>query len=562
MAGPADAKVSASKKAQIKRQLKKAVKHNPKVVSKKWFLKKASLVNFKLPVTIRLRSSDTAANPNNANIDLGASLGRREIDLGGSLAAEIVFHDSYDGGALGNVDVNILPSTTRNLTSTSVPLLWNNQVSAPGTSYDSTLLLPSFGSAALLALSGHAPGCGDITAAGAGSSPVALPTDVPFGKFLLNSNGTPHVTGVNPGPPPTPATNAGDGAGLPGVPIYANPTDYANHATPVGFAPARVTGAGGFDNTIDAIKTSKQLNNNVLDNNNVGGNPDPFPGTALVDPTADGVTGNPTAKDVVLRTNALKLNVATPGVEINQSTNTNDGTNAQNGVAGSQNMVLGKSGGQANLFGSIPGKGYGIDVTVNLATRINSILRIVDQDAFEPLIVNGNWPAAVFGCGQVWTGGVQNYIPAVRLKGDLKIAPAITSDGHLRIAKATISSLGDPARVALSACLAPYTSYNPEVPANLAVQAANGTTPNGTLATSQLPASPDSISGPPAANCNAAPTGIVANSALPPATVQQLSPAAVANGYSPNVGSGAAVSVAGDLTVGNVSADILVGDVG
>ncbi len=50
------------------------------------------------------------------------------------------------------------------------------------------------------------------------------------------------------------------------------------------------------------------------------------------------------------------------------------------GVEGTQNIVLGQSGGQANLFGNIPGKSYGIDVTVNLSTKINSILREVDGD--------------------------------------------------------------------------------------------------------------------------------------------------------------------------------------
>src|SRR6188472_3694754 len=142
-AGPASARthrLSAKQKAHIRAQLRKQVKKNPKVIRSRSFLKKASLVNFKLPVTIRLRDSSSAANPNNANIDLGASLGQREIDLGGKLAAEIVFHDSFDGGALGNVDINILPSATKSLTSTSVPLLWNSDVSRAGTSWDSTLL--------------------------------------------------------------------------------------------------------------------------------------------------------------------------------------------------------------------------------------------------------------------------------------------------------------------------------------------------------------------------------------------------------------------------------------
>ncbi len=536
MASPASAHMSAKKKAHIARQLRKAVKHNPKVVGKHWFLKKASLVNFKLPVTIRLRDSSTATNPNNANIDLGASLGQREIDLGGKLAAEIVFHDSYDGGALGNVDVNILPSSTKSLSSTSVPLLWNHDVGSAGTSYDSTLLLAGGFPASTLAALGHAPGCGDVH----NSTPAAEGNsygNIPFGYHVLDGAG-------NPAP--------GTGSGLPGVPIHqSTPT-----GTTLGFAPAHIASTNpNVDNSIDAVASSKALTGTPsVDNSHVGGSLSPFPYSAQSTP--GGFTQPPSAADTVLRTNALSLNVATAGTEVNQSTNTD-------GVAGSQNIVIGKSGGQANLFGSIPGKGYGIDVTVNLATRINSILRIEDQDAFEPLIAGANWPAAIFSCAQVWTGGVQNYIPSVRLKGNLKISPAITSDGHLRIAKATLSSLGDPARVALSACLVPYSAYNTEVPANYTVPTPGvGNTPNpdGSLPPSAMPADSSSIAAAPAANCNAAPTPLVANSALPPSTVTSLTAAQVSNGYTVT-NSGSAVSVAGDLTVGNVSADILVGDV-
>src|SRR5436190_10688814 len=134
---PASAKLTKSQKVHIRHQLRKTIKKNPKLIRSKSFIKKASLVNFKLPVTIRLRNSSSTSNPNNANVDLGASLGQREVDLGGKLAAEIVFHDSYDGGALGNVDLSILPSTTKSLSSTSIPLLWNSDVSQAGSSWDS-----------------------------------------------------------------------------------------------------------------------------------------------------------------------------------------------------------------------------------------------------------------------------------------------------------------------------------------------------------------------------------------------------------------------------------------
>src|ERR1700742_359530 len=141
LAGPASAKkMSAKQRAAVRTQLKKEIKKNPKVINRKSFVKRASLVNFKLPVTIALRGGNTAANPNSASIDLGASLGQREVDLGGSLSAELTFHDSYDGGALGNVDLSILPSANHSLTSTSIPLLWNTQVSDPTTRYDANSL--------------------------------------------------------------------------------------------------------------------------------------------------------------------------------------------------------------------------------------------------------------------------------------------------------------------------------------------------------------------------------------------------------------------------------------
>jgi hypothetical protein len=527
---PASAKLTKSQKAHMRHQLRKQIKKNPRLIRNKHFIKKASLVNFKLPVTIRLRDSGSANNPNSANVDLGTSLGQREVDLGGSLAAEIVFHDSFDGGALGNVDINILPSATKSLTSTSIPLLWNTQVTLPGSSYDSNLLAFAGVPRSTLDATGHKVGCGDVQST---NPDINGAGNLPFAKLLQ----------------PTPG-----GAGLPGVPIYDTLANAGDPAHIVGFAPAAVKGAGGFNNGTDAVAASKVTGDSIANptlNNNVGGNPDPFPYSAQSDPTADGTAGQPTAADTVLRTNALKLNIAAAGTEVDQADNVN-------GVAGSQNLVMGASGGQANLFGNIPGKSYGIDVTVNLATKINSILRVVDQDANEPLFVGGNWPAAVFTCAQVWTGTVQNYIPAVHLQGDLKIAPGITSDGHLRIAKATIAQLGDPTQFAVSACLMPNQAYNTEVPANLAVQVPN--TPGSAQDHSQLPASPDSIAPAPSATCNSAPSALVANSALPPSTVGALAPAAGANGYTVT-NSGSTVSVAAGLDVQNVSADVLIGDV-
>jgi hypothetical protein len=449
-------KLSAKQKAQIRAELRKAVKKNPKVVGKRSFLKKASLVNFRLPVTIALRGGNTASNPNSANIDLGASLGQREIDLGGSLAAEIVFHDSFDGGALGNVDIDIRPSATKTLQSTSIPLLWNSDVT--GVAYGSG-------------------GCQNYN----GAAPVAT-------EDIYDPTGT---TVVAPG-------------GFPVVP--------------------------GVD-SLAAIQPSPI----VGDSNHVGANPTPFPSgsSPFVSP--------PSAQDTVLRTNALNLEVATPG--------DHSGFVPDNGPSGdptqnSQDIHIGKSGGQANLFGNIPGKSYGIDVTVSLQTKIWSILREVDPD-HRQLNIGSPWPASALNCRQAYTGYVDNYIPGVRLQGSLKISPAIMPDGKLRIAKATLaSSTQEKANIALAACLFPYETY--------AAAANSSDTAHVTVPTA--PINPGATrSSLPNAACNDTPTMLVTD-----AGVQTLN-APGADYSATSDGSKAVVS--GVLDVDNVSADVLIGDV-
>lgn len=196
------------------------------------------------------------------------------------------------------------------------------------------------------------------------------------------------------------------------------------------------------------------------DNDSLGPAEQPFP-------VAD-------AQDTVLRTNALALQVAGPGA--------------------------GPSGGHANLFGNIPGRNVSVDVTLSLQTMINAIVRVVDADPGDPL-----------ECHQLWTGAVANTIPGIRLAGSLRIAPAITADGHLRIAKVTVASPpATAARTALSACLLPVSAYAREhVPADR---------PCGGEADPELGVTP-------------------------------LSPDA-----------GAQVTVAGDITVDQVSVDVIIGD--
>ena len=514
VASPASAKMSAKQKAQVRAKLKKQVKKNPAVIKRKSFIRKAALVNFRLPITVRLRDGDkpitpsvkesSTANPNQATIDLGASLGQREINLGGQLAGEIVFHDSFDGGALGNVDLDLRPGP-KALTSTSIPLLWNTNVTAAGTRWDANAL--------------HALGVPESLAP-AGCSNFTGNSALTFGAPFLNS---------------------GAGFSL-GYPYYGSPADYPN--TIGGFLPQKP----GVD-SIDALQASKEPGNH----NALGGMANPFPvGTSPL-------SGAPNVQDTVLRTGALNLEIATPGTTV-------AGFVPNNGPSGdpiqnSQNIVIGKSGGQANLFGNIPGKSYGIDVTVSLATKINSIFRIMDQDTWGPLFTGANYPAGVFGCRQVWSGQVQNYIPGVRLQGNLKISPAITHDGKLRIAKATLASGGmEKANVALAACLVPYAGVAAE---QLSSDTANSTIPapgGFPVADGALPADVFTARPAPTAACNSTPTELVNDSGLTPDSVNPLTNASTSNGYTVAQDGSKAV-VSGLLNVNNVSADILIGDV-
>jgi hypothetical protein len=59
------AKAKRIERARLARQIKR----NPKLITKRSFVKRASLVNFKLPITIRLKNSTVATNPNVANLD-------------------------------------------------------------------------------------------------------------------------------------------------------------------------------------------------------------------------------------------------------------------------------------------------------------------------------------------------------------------------------------------------------------------------------------------------------------------------------------------------------------
>jgi hypothetical protein len=481
--GPAvAAKPSAKQRAHVRKQLRKQIQRHPAVIRKRAFVRRAALVNFKLPITVRLSGATLPTNPNTATVDLGASLGQRAVGLGGTLAGEITFRDSFDGGALGNVDLDLLPSATKSLSTTSIPLLWNTDVTAAGTSWDATYL-------------GGAVGCSNFT----GTAPL------PFGPGLL-----------------------------PGIPYYANAVDAAAGTPVAGYAPV----IPGVDDP-----TLLTASNAIGDSNNLGSNPNPFPYSPSSVPGS--FTQPPSVRDTIFRTTPLQLSIAAPGTQVQQD------NGSPNGPQGSQNIVIGKSGGQANLFGNIPGKAWAIDVTVSLATRINSILRSMDPD-LVPLISGLPWPATYAQCHQAYTGAVQNYIADVRLTGSLRISPGITADGHLRIAKATLASqAGFPTRIALAACLFPYSMYSAENNSSDTVANAVMASGSGPLPTNDLVARP----APTGVNCGATPTRLVAD-----APTVGLNAASAANGYTVT-NDGSRVSVAGDLNVTNVSADVLIGDV-
>jgi hypothetical protein len=291
--------------------------------------------------------------------------------------------------------------------------------------------------------------------------------------------------------------------------------------------------------------------------NNLGGNPTPFPsGTA-----PGGFPATPSVKDAVLRTAPLKLQVATPGTNM-----VNSGTGDH--PTGSQDQLAGKSGGQANLFGNIPGKSYGVDVTVSLTTQINSIFRAVDVDA-QRVREGAAWPAALFNCRQAITGSVTNYIPDVRLKGNLKISPAVTPAGDLRIAKVSLSSLAEPypTHFPVAACLSLYSVLAAQQNATdgTSYPVPTGGAP-GPMNNSELPADTSSYSRitsaqnpdfSAAGTCNSTQTQLTKDAGFTGLSLAQAS-----NGYDSFATStgGDKVSVAADLTVNDVEADVLIGD--
>ena len=586
-------KYSAKQKAEVRKQLGKAIKKNPALIKRRSFLRRAALVNFVLPITIRIRNACDAGTGGvaactgaatqgvalneeaapGAQVNLGPSLGQRAISLGGSLAAEVQFSDSYDGGALGNVGIKILPSTTKFLKSSSVPLLWNPDMSDPATRSD-----VDWAKAATRANSPFAPGIAGLTSGtqGCGDFYSNAPGNTPAAPPLYNS--------VFHGYTPT-GSPFGAGEGYPGYPYYQT----ASSPTPLGYIPS-YPGVDG----LDQLKSDSLVGNN----DHLGPVQQPFPYGAGVTP--GGLPAQPNIENTIFRTNALHLSIAPPGIQVDGSLGTagNAGTSTPagptgltNGPGGTQSFITGQSGGQANLFGNIPGKDASIDVTVNLATAINAIARIVDQDVFSlPLVSGDYYPAGIFNCHQVWLGAVQNYIPGIRLKGSLRIAPAITKDGKVRIAKATVGTQQD-THVALSACLFPTRAYvrynfnaasfgfnNTSVAAVVPGPATTGTPAQ--LGSGLWPVNSDALpifqdqeffnpagpnygnyggNAPSGTQCNSPAFKLVEKAGFSGDVLPYTNTSNLADGYTTNA-SGATVTVAGDIAVQNLNVDVVIGD--
>jgi len=128
--------------------------------------------------------------------------------------------------------------------------------------------------------------------------------------------------------------------------------------------------------------------------------------------------------------------------------------------------LVGGSGGKANLFGApVNGlaNGNSVDVTVNLGTDITAIARQVDGQYPGPAGPNtanektGNI-SSYFNCRQAWTGNIRNYLTGIKLVGALRISPAITADGKVRIAKVALRT-PSPVPESLAACLEPYQLF-------------------------------------------------------------------------------------------------------
>jgi hypothetical protein len=150
--------------------------------------------------------------------------------------------------------------------------------------------------------------------------------------------------------------------------------------------------------------------------------------------------------------------------------------------------------------------------------------------------------ATAFSCRQAWTGAVQNYLTGIHLGGSLTISPAILADGKLRIAKATLATT-QPARVALTACLFPDTPL---------------AGPNPLWNGSNSPIDSSTTRDPRAGvKCNDTPDSILVTPIIGGGL--GVNPLGAPGTPYITTADGSRVSVAGDITISNLQAEVLIG---
>jgi|GEM_PF-3646297 len=239
--------LTAREKRIIRARLMREIKANPRMIRNKAWLRSAAIVQFQLPVTIRLNPQPFTAQgvtnvmDNNATLDLGPSLGSRQIGLTGALHATISFISTFDAGQPGNVNISIGPQTSANtcagqpcgITTTSVPLLTNPNVTANPPSPDSTV--DGCTTAGIGAALSDLAGTQDDPAALSNSSATiptpygtAVASDQPDPSTMDNLGNNAEVNGYND-------PNAGDvvlrtgdlSLGIPAPGPYTDPTGYS-----------------------------------------------------------------------------------------------------------------------------------------------------------------------------------------------------------------------------------------------------------------------------------------------------------------------------------------------
>jgi len=237
--------------------------------------------------------------------------------------------------------------------------------------------------------------------------------------------------------------------------------------------------------------------------------------------------------------------------------------------------TTGLAAGQAiKVSGSVSGSPTDIGIVAsttgaNLVTLVAALPHnhFVGDSVSNTNELNGNINAASY-CRQAWSGKVTNYLTGIHLTGSLKIAPAITADGYLRIAHTHLTTpTGKAAKIAVAACLAPYQLYmkgngaSADTFSGFSTSAPIGPNLLGGAIYNPLvvlfgSSTGNSGSAAPTADCNS--SSPVLN--RPPFSVLPV-PGGTGSGLQKLLSSGAAVGVSGDLSVTNLNAEVLVGNV-